>query len=89
MNSGNTYIFVYFCRMSHIPLHVSIFILFIFRGDLYEDDTIQDLLKYKPPWVEEFDKICSGTPVETAGLFVFFYADYYLFYAPTEKVGGI
>lgn len=38
-----------------------------FSGDLYEDDNIQDVLKYKPPWLEEYKHVCEGTPVEKAG----------------------
>lgn len=53
---------------SLIPIKVTKqYISSCFRGDLYEDEEIQSMLKYKPPWVEEYKQICNNTPVESAG----------------------
>ena len=39
------------------------------RADLYEDEAIQLLLKYKPPWEKELKSIKSGKSEELSGNF--------------------
>ena len=50
VNTIFTFCFVFLC----IYLH---FFFFLFRADLYHDEEIQQLLKYRPEWEELYDKI--------------------------------
>ncbi|XP_078595082.1 protein SHQ1 homolog [Branchiostoma floridae x Branchiostoma japonicum] len=45
------------CREARIAAELEQFDPDHYLADLYEDDTIQELLRYKPPWTEELHKL--------------------------------
>ena len=49
--------------MCKLNKRISIF----YRADLYEDETIQLLLKYKPPWDKELESMNAGKSERFSG----------------------
>jgi hypothetical protein len=42
---------------------------FLFRADLYEDDAIQEILRYEPIWVDEYRQLKNGENPDKIGEF--------------------
>lgn len=40
--------------------------LYIFRADLYHDEEIQQLLKYRPEWDDLYDETLSDSSITTS-----------------------
>ena len=37
-----------------------IWIITLYRADLYDDDIIMSLIMYKPPWADEYTRVKEG-----------------------------